>query len=398
MSQKQHTTVEDTTGLITQFTNIQGTVRVSQIDPDTTTNYLVPGVYSVHSSPLIGYYLQEEDLPSVPAKVYGNALERAELILNTYNSREGSTGVLLIGEKGQGKTLLTNILTRKLAKELNIPVLLISTAYAGAEFNSFINSLGNVALVFDEFGKMYKQTMQNGGNDTSVQNHLLTLFDGTASRKRLLLLTENNESLINEFIKGRPGRIYYTFKYKNVDIEIMEKYIADAGINEDKSAEIVNATSKISSMSMDVLKAIVEEVLRYPTHTITDIIERLNIEMKYYDSLTQFKIERFIPNESLINYGIDKVIDQSSIAVVGRCISIKNNVLEKMRFLGQEPDSDDIEYHSDPKHKFETDSIEVTQDKAKAVKGGKYIFTSIYGTFVGTFEAQDYRSYGWGVF
>ena len=74
------------------------------------------GTYTVKYHPDEGFYLEPIDDFDLPPKLYGELQENADRITSTFMSREGSTGVLLAGEKGSGKTLLAKKLSLDLAK------------------------------------------------------------------------------------------------------------------------------------------------------------------------------------------------------------------------------------------------------------------------------------------
>ena len=248
--------IDQASGLVTQFTTFNGMVQISQIDPNSTTDHLRPGVYTLRYSMMSGFYLEVEHTPKIPSELYGNVVERADLIINTYKDRSVSTGVLAIGNKGSGKTLLTTIISSKLVTD-GVPVILIPAGYSGAGFNSFLAHLGNCCLIFDEFAKLYD-------NDKNAQNDLLTLFDGTKSTKRLILLTENDEYNINSFLLGRPGRILYKFNYGALALEVVEEVLDANGIKDEAKAQMLHYSTDIDGMSMDILKALIDEHLRYP--------------------------------------------------------------------------------------------------------------------------------------
>ena len=69
--------------------------------------YLPKGTYIVkYDKPASKFYLEQIDNFKLPAKIYGNDHERhATRIITTFMDRDLSTGVLLSGVKGSGKTL-----------------------------------------------------------------------------------------------------------------------------------------------------------------------------------------------------------------------------------------------------------------------------------------------------
>ena len=131
--------------------------------------------YTVGVNPITGeYYLQtidpfdicddEDDDKKVDqfgsttcTKIYGDTKKLANRILRTYLDRGDtkSTGVLLAGEKGSGKTFLAKYISTVASKKHNIPTVVINQPLHGERFNAFIQSIQQpVIFLFDEFEKI----------------------------------------------------------------------------------------------------------------------------------------------------------------------------------------------------------------------------------------------------
>ena len=92
-------------------------------------DHLPAGNYIVKQRPMEGpLYLEGVDDFQSVKKLYGSTTKDAERILNTYKSRGISTGILLNGEKGSGKTLLAKTLSIEGAK-LGIPTIIINAPW-----------------------------------------------------------------------------------------------------------------------------------------------------------------------------------------------------------------------------------------------------------------------------
>ena len=133
-------------------------------------NKLPIGNYTVMFDNMSGsYFLEMVDVFSQVDKVYGDTLSNSNRILKTFESRPNSTGIMLSGQKGSGKTLLAKTLSIECAK-VGIPTIIINHAYHGDLFNKFMQDIEQPCMVlFDEFEKVF---------DNESQEAILTLFDG----------------------------------------------------------------------------------------------------------------------------------------------------------------------------------------------------------------------------
>jgi hypothetical protein len=205
-----------------------------------------------------------------PEKIYGNTYERADRVIKSFQSRTKSTGVLMSGHKGAGKTMLAHEICNR-CLDAGVPVITVSSAFSGSGFAEYIDKLGVVCILFDEFGKVFK-----GSDDRSPQDGLLTLFDGNMSGKRLMLLTENAAADISDFMINRPGRILYHYKFAKIDFESVEEYCKDFSIEEDIIKKIQLRHSQSIKFSFDTIKSIVSDYILHKD--IDETLSVLNIE------------------------------------------------------------------------------------------------------------------------
>lgn len=222
--------------------------------PNRVKQPLPLGTYSIGLSPA-GYFLQQQGNFTLPPKIYGSTPNHAERILGTFADRPRSTGVLLEGEKGSGKTLLATMVSVE-AYRRGIPTLLVNAPHHGEGFNSFIQSIDEpCVLLFDEFEKIYHQDQW--------QNALLTLLDGVVVTRKLSLITINDGLKISRLLRNRPGRVYYSVKYETLEEEFIREYVDDALKNKDHAEALFAITTLFDRFNFDMLKALVEEMNRY---------------------------------------------------------------------------------------------------------------------------------------
>jgi hypothetical protein len=239
---------------------------------------LLPGGnYVIRTHPMRGFYFEQIPSFEMPPKLYGDTLRNASRVLQTFMDRPATTGVLLAGEKGSGKTLLAKQLAIECATQ-GIPCVTISEAYAGEAFNSLLQGIEQPCMLFfDEFEKVY--------HEDGAQQHLLTLMDGVFSSKKLFVLTVNDQHKVNTHMKNRPGRLFYAINYEGLSDEFIQEYCVDNL----KCQAHIDGIRQIASMfyrfSFDVLKAMVEEMNRY-NETAQQVVKLLNAKPQNDDFTT----------------------------------------------------------------------------------------------------------------
>ena len=119
--------------------NVYGSVvKISREDDVKILKNLPPSVYLVCVDPFGAFYLTKHEEFSLPTKFYGDIKSKAERVLNTFEKRTKSTGVILSGEKGSGKTLLANYISAELIKK-GISTILVNQSYHGDAFTAFLD-------------------------------------------------------------------------------------------------------------------------------------------------------------------------------------------------------------------------------------------------------------------
>lgn len=244
---------------------------------------LIPaGVYQVAEMPFGGpIYLKPSDNFVMPKKLYGETVKMSERIMQTHLSRTTSTGILLVGEKGSGKSLLAkHLAVSAIAK--GWPIITITAPWHGDKFVAFLESIKQDCVVlFDEFEKVY---------DSETQERMLSLFDGLSNTKKMFILTCNDKHKIDQNMINRPGRIYYNISFGGLSPEFIEEYCVD-NLNDASQKtidEIVGISYLFGAFSFDMLQALVEERNRYPNEELDDVIRLLNVRPDIFESYVKY--------------------------------------------------------------------------------------------------------------
>lgn len=190
-------------------------------------------------------------------KVYGMESQLMDHIMKTFENTTGNLGVLFNGVKGTGKTITAKLI----ANRMNMPVILITNAYDG--LSDFISKICcPCILFFDEFEKVFKKDY----NDTGI----LSIMDGVFNSpyRRIFLLTTNN-FYVNENLIGRPSRIRYKKTFGNLQPEVVQEYLDDNLKNKKYTNEIIEFIDSLAISTIDILKAIVDELNIHDTPIAT---------------------------------------------------------------------------------------------------------------------------------
>ena len=242
---------------------------------------LPAGNYTVKFDKMAGSFFLEivDSFKQVP-RVYGDTLKNADRVIKTFFDRPNSTGIMLTGEKGSGKTLLAKTLSIELAKQ-DVPTLIINEPHVGDTFNKFLQDIEQPCVVlFDEFEKVY---------DKDDQEKALTLLDGVFPSRKLFIITCNDKWRVNEHMRNRPGRIYYMLDFNGLSVEFIEEYCRENL----KKVEYIHKVCQISSLfdkfNFDMLQALVEEMNRFG-ETPQEAIKMLNTKPEF-NGRSSFDIE-----------------------------------------------------------------------------------------------------------
>lgn len=190
-------------------------------------------------------------------------------VLHSYNNdTKNTTGILLTGDKGSGKTVTAKVIAQK----ANLPIVVIHSETLLTELNDFFKSFDDpVCILFDEVDKNF------------ATRDLLTFLDGIQkTAKKLVVMTANDSNRIDEFLKNRCSRIRY---YRNYDIledakEYAEMIAKDRGL--ENVEEVVNfITTKIKFPSIDNICSFIDEIVftKEMQLTLDEVLYFMNINV-----------------------------------------------------------------------------------------------------------------------
>jgi len=229
-----------------------------------------PGVFEVRENPKTKeYYLERKELNyKVPSKLYGGMDKYVEFYWNSFERMSYTGGLLLTGQKGSGKTVISATLCNR-AIQHGMQVVEITNVSFSTNLLRFLDELDSVVLFFDEFGKNFS---------IQQQDKMLTVLSNISGKERVILITENEPRRVSEFIRNRPGRVKYSLHFNKLPIKVVEEYCSEKNVSGKFYKDFLDAYNSIITFQFDHLIAIVEEHLYNPDMEFEELIELLNIE------------------------------------------------------------------------------------------------------------------------
>lgn len=216
-------------------------------------------------------YFEEDGLLSLPAKVYTTKSDNVFIKrVNTYFQKTSklSTGVMLSGIKGTGKTVMAKVI----AKNSNLPIIVVDEDYPTGRINDFFRKFETpVTIIFDEVDKHW---------DTE---DLLGWLDGVQTNaKKLVLFTCNNEDRVNDYLKDRCSRVRYVRHFEaNDNARFLREILRDKGITEDKIEDTYTfIVNNFGLLSIDNILSFIDEKLLFSELSNEEIFNDMNISSK----------------------------------------------------------------------------------------------------------------------
>lgn len=270
---------------MTYYIKNNNRIDIASADALDINTTLAPGNYVIKKDKRTEEFFLETISPfTLPEKLYGNVVKHTNRVIHTYFDRPMSTGVLLTGEKGSGKTMLAKNISNILADANGIPTIVINENWVGDDFNKFVQSIEQPCVIlFDEFEKVYVK---------EDQKKILTLLDGVYPTKKLFIFTCNDVYNINEHLCNRPGRIYYTIRYAGIEEEFIREFCNDRLNDKSHIDQICKVAILFAAFNFDLLQALVEEMNRYNESAI-ESLKILNA-IPEDDNKNKFAVEMII--------------------------------------------------------------------------------------------------------
>ena len=249
-----------------EFINLNGHIvpKPEGVDYSLQAGKIYSLVYSRSEGDL---YIEETKDFDFPEVYYQTTTDKkfVKRVIDTYKKTDKlTTGVLLSGLKGSGKTLMS----KWIAKESNLPVIVIDSSVCSEDIEGFFAKITtDVCVVFDEIDKYWNT------------RYLLGFLDGVKPTcKKLVVATCNDEKEVDKYLNDRCSRIRYKKKFTSLSKDVVAGVINDI-IKDKKQAEAAAeyCMANMSVVSHDNIIIFAEEIKNNPKDSFDEIMSFLNI-------------------------------------------------------------------------------------------------------------------------
>jgi hypothetical protein len=235
---------------------------------------------------------------SMPKKIFGKHHFYRDEIMDAYNGKTGSTGVILNGLKGSGKSMLGEDLCNVALKQ-ELPVLVIDHVIPAEALRQILKIIGPCVVYMDEFGKIYSGSDREG---------MLTLFSDTDVKKVLFIVTSNKKEELNKYMLNRPGRFQFCITYRGIDRATVQEILTYNKITGEMYEAMLGYVCT-HSLSFDMINYICPLAKKYKSAAeLMKRIEILNVPKPVYRYYTFngvihngkpfYGTARLLPNEN----------------------------------------------------------------------------------------------------
>lgn len=214
-------------------------------------------------------YLKEDNDFVMPEIYYQSDADKRFVtkVINTFtNTTKLTTGVMLSGIKGSGKTLMA----KHIASKSNVPIIVVDKNVRAGEIENFFSRISiDTCVIFDELDKYWSTS------------YLLGFFDGVKpTGKKLVICTCNDEDEVSDYLNDRCSRIRYKRNFECLGIDAVLGILNNI-LDEDKVIEVASfIDDNIGVISYDNIIVFADEVKNNPDESLESILEDLNIEKK----------------------------------------------------------------------------------------------------------------------
>lgn len=191
-----------------------------------------PAVYNIQFDRDGIHLIHLLDKFDLPTTFFGDIENQHDILITDYLKAavgKKSTGALLAGVKGNGKTLLMEKVSNTLIS-MDIPVINIEENIPAFILRKVIRSVGPCCVLFDEFEKNYCPSIPDSERKSTYQADLLTLFSDSSLKGVMFIMASNDVSAINPMFLTRPGRLKRMITFTSPGFEHFTQVAKSKGV------------------------------------------------------------------------------------------------------------------------------------------------------------------------
>jgi len=297
----------------------------------------------------------------LPKKIYGNNNEDLERVMAT-RIRMETVNIMLVGEKGTGKSILSKQICNILAVEM--PVIIVDSYEEG--FPEMISTINQKAVVWiDEFDKLYDHNKK--------EETLLSILDGTKD-SRISFIMCSNFSANSSFLLNRTKRVRYLLKFGEPTKEVVDEMISDMLENKSHESNLRRIFSIIGKLNIDIITEVIREINMHNQSEPNKIIRMMNAKPESSD----FDVEIKVKGVELVGY---TNASQNPL----NCLDNRKHILweEKVRKKGTDIEII-VEFDED---QFDEDELKpLSSEKEEEQRRKKMQFAKVRPTYLSQFD------------
>lgn len=191
-----------------------------------------PAVYNIQFDRDGIHLIHLLDKFDLPTQFFGDIEKQHDILITDYRKAavgKKSTGALLAGVKGNGKTLLMEKVSNTLIS-MDIPVISIEENIPAFILRKVIRSVGQCCVLFDEFEKNYSPLIPDSERKSTYQADLLTLFSDSSLKGVMFIMASNDVGAINPMFLTRPGRLKRRITFTSPGFEHFTQIAKSKGV------------------------------------------------------------------------------------------------------------------------------------------------------------------------
>ena len=318
-----------------------------------------------------GCFITEEDPLKIPSPLFDVDSFFRKVVLKSFRENAMSTGVILSGEKGTGKTVCAKLL----AVESGLPIILVKErVHKGVSFFEFLDKLPECVVLFDEFEKNFKTSSTNDDSDYFTQSDFLSYLDGLSTGTKKLFLMTVNEN-VSTYLLNRPTRIKFFNEYKGVPEKLFNQVVETLLENKQFKKDLLDNIN-LSDCTIDIIVSIVKEinVQGIPYSAFKDFFN-------YRQEIATYKISRVVDTEgNTAEVCVSEDVQEYSNGSFRTCFKDRTRLVENKDWDAEEDDEEE---------KMTNPVVDIN-GKPLQVKDGKLVFKDRRSDAIYVFEKQRF--------